>query len=292
MYQTENQVLNTAYATPFYKKLPWKIVGISVLGLCVLIGALIYVSLQSLPGETLYSLKTNGFERIAEKTHIYSKDKAWYQVTLMKNRLKEAKKLSEQSTVSEEALTDLTTQINGESAELNRIVAEAIDSAFSKTDMLYTLNEFTSIAGAIEAIGENDEKLQTLGDAAEEVRQTTNQIYKERVKSFVQTETPQTALAYIQEELMRVKNELGNTNLSKKTVRIAGNYFDRVEPALVKSDYYKTILSIGEAYRVVTIEKYAGITIDETQETKQNTATSTPENTATTSLQSTTTVPQ
>jgi regulator of extracellular matrix RemA (YlzA/DUF370 family) len=258
----------------------------------LLLGLSISVAAVSLPGERFYTVKTDMIEPSLQMLHITKKDKAWYQVTKMKTRMEEVKKLATQESVTEKALTDSITQINLHTATLDSFVVESIDSAFPKTDILYTLNEFTSVAGAIESVGEHTPTLQKIGDAAEESRQTIESTYKLRIRSFVQTETPQTALAYIQEELIRVKNELGNSDLNKKTVRIAGNYLDRVEPALVKSDYYRTILSIGEAYRVVAIAKYAGVTIEDTQETKQNTATSTPEDVATTSLQSTSTILQ
>lgn len=265
-------------------------IALVLLGIGALVLFALFMITQSLPGTSLYQLKTNGVERSIEKTHIYSKDKAWYQVTLMKKRLQEAKELSLQSNVSEKALADTTSQINSESAVLALIIDQSIDSAFPKTDMLSTLNEFISVAGAIEAVGEHDAKLKMLGDAAEEIRQTTNQTYKDRVKSFVQTETPQTALSYIQEELLRVKTESDNNpDLSKKAVRTVGNYLDRVEPAVLKSDYFKAIIAIGEAYRLIKIETYWGGASDEALDTTTDTATSTPTEAL---VESTTTLPQ
>lgn len=242
----------------------WNTTGIVILVVVGIVLGIIILTLRSLPGETLYTLKTSGIERVIEKMHIHSQDKAEYQVTRMQTRLQEIKKLARQSAVSEKAITDINTQIVKHRTTINTVVIESIDSAFGKTDVLHTINEFASVAGAIEAVGEHDVKLQTIGDTAEDVRQASEQLYKERVKSFVQTETPQTVFDYIQKELTDVKNEFGSTDVSKATIRSSGNYLDRVEPALTKSDLYTAIISIGEAYRILKIEKFGGVTASTT----------------------------
>lgn len=243
----------------------WKTTGIVVLVGILIACGIIALTLRSLPGESLYTLKTNVIEPLVEKMHIHSESKARYQVTRMQTRLQEIKKLRLQSTVSEKALTNITAEILKHSTTLDTVIAESIDSSFPKTDVLYTVNEFASVAGAIEAISEHDAKLQAVGDTAEDARQASEQLYKTRVKSFVQTETPQTVLDYIQTELGSVKDAFGSTDISKATIRSSSNYLDRVEPALTKSDLYTAIISIGEAYRILTIEKLGGITASTTQ---------------------------
>ena len=243
----------------------YKITGIVVLVGVLIAFCIIVLTLRSLPGESMYTLKTNGIEQLVEKMHIHSESKAQYQVTRMQTRLQEIKKLAFQSSVSEKALTNITTEILKHRTTLDTVVAESIDSSFPKTDVLYTVNEFASVAGAIEAVGEHDAKLQIVGDTAEDARQASEQLYKTRVKSFVQTETPQTVLDYIQTELTSVKNAFGSTDISKATIRSSSNYLDRVEPALTKSDLYTAIISIGEAYRILTIEKFGGVTASTTQ---------------------------
>lgn len=224
----------------------------------ILLFGVLYSSKQSLPGDRLYTLKIDVLEKMQTAIHISTKSKALYQVTLLTNRLDEVRELNKSDSVTKEMEEIFSTQLSKESATLTTLIAQSTDGAFPKIEVLSTINNFASVAGAIEAISEQNVKLVTIGDTAENIRIETVRLYKDKSLSFVQTENQEAVYAFIATQLKEVKDELGNNELSVETSRIAKTYLDRVEPALKDADLTKVIVSIAEAQRFIRIEQYAG----------------------------------
>lgn len=259
-----------------------KMLGGVLLFLLLLVIILGYSAQKSLPGEALYSFKTDVVEPTVEITAVSQKSKALYQIDLLKKRLTEVQSLAKQESIDDQALTDLTTQIQKHNTKLTTYVGDAIDSAFPKTEVLSALTEFASVAGAIEVTTENDPLFKTFGDDIEDIRRNTVNLYKDKVVSFVQTETEQTVLAYIQSFLTEVKTALGKDGVSEATIDDADNYLDRVVDALTAKRYDRAITAIAEAYRFIKIEEYAGKMQTTTVNTNEiPTSTSTPRATST-----------
>lgn len=235
-----------------------------VIVLCMIIGT---AAQYSLPGTLLYPIKSNFIEKTTTAFHVRSMAKANYQVTLMKERLAEAKKLAQADSVSEKALTDIKKQTALHTSVLFSTIETSIDSAFPKTDMLFTLNEFASVASALEMVTEPNKNLASFGDDVETIRQDSVRLYKTRVESFVATEVPATVYAYMTENLLQVQDLLNTQDLTTRTTRSAENYLDRVEPAITEKNLGKALLAIGEAYRTVQAAIYSGVIPEETTAT-------------------------
>lgn len=248
-------------------------IGIGVLGL----GFVGIAATRSLPSSILYPIKTNVIEKSFTALHIHSREKANYQIVLLQTRLAEAIALAAADTVSDEAIARLQARTFAQRDTLFNIIETSIDSAYPKTDVLYTLNEFSSVATALEAVSEADPELTAFGDEAETIRQDTVRLYKDRVESFVATESPVTIYTYLTEQLQTVQTELNNPDVDKDTLRSAGNYLDRVEPAVGNNDLDKAILALGESYRIIKTAVYSGVPVavatDITNETPAATTT-------------------
>ncbi len=279
MEETKNQTTNVHTQEHILKRKSDKIYtrsAIVLLTLLILVSGIIYSSKQSLPGDRLYTLKINVLEKIEMAVHVSSKSKAIYQVTLLTNRLDEVQELNKSDTVTKEMEDIFSTELSKESDALAVLIAQSTDGAFPKTEVLSTINNFASVAGGIEAISEQNAKLVTIGDTAENIRIETVRLYKDKSLSFVQTENQETVYTFIATQLKEVKDELGNNALSTGTSRIAKTYLDRVEPALKDADLTKVIVSIAEAQRFIRIEQYAGI---ETETSQKEATSSTTTNT-------------
>ena len=240
---------------------------IGVISIVIIIGLSIgvYATLQSLPGEALYGLKTNVLETGIEATHVRSASKASYQVTLLQKRFAEAKQLTFADTVSDAALDVLMKNSTSHWNSLSSIASSSIDSAFPKTDLLNTVNEFAGIASAMEELTENDPKLLRAGDSMEDIRQEAVRLYRDRAESFVATESVETTYTYLTEQLQTVEQALAVTDFSTSTMRSSDNYLDRVEPAVASGNITKAILAIGETYRIITAATYLGTEYRETK---------------------------
>lgn len=277
-----SSIRNASYRYIFY----------AIIGLVLTGSAFVVFAMQSIPGDMLYSAKTNIVEPFALKMHLSNKSKTAYQVTQLKHRLDEIKQLTKKEMVREEDASVLSSHIDRHTATLESLIEASIDSAFPKTEVLFILNDFASVAGAIETIGENDPKLQSIGDTAEDARSASVSLYKKRVLSFVQTEAPTDVYAYIADQLKTVKESLGKNEVGTAITRMVDNYLERVDPAIAKSDLTKVIVSVGEAHRLIAMEAYSGVinnkalpqqTEDATASTSETTSTAT-----TTEVQTTT----
>ncbi len=264
-------VPKTATQSSLYRYIFYAIVGLVLIGT-----AFVAFAMQSIPGDTLYSAKTSVVENVAEKLYLSNKSKASYQLTLLQHRLAEIKELSKKETVPEADTLILSSHIDTHTASLESLIGASIDSAFPKTEVLNLLNEFASVAGAIETIGEGTPKLQSVGDTAENARSASVSLYKKRALSFVQTEAPTDVYAYIALQLKTVKDDLSENAVSEDAAEKVDTYLDRVDPAIAKSDLTKVIVSIAEAYRFIAMEVYSGVVPTEEQTVQDSTqATST-----------------
>lgn len=260
----------------------------AIVGLVLISAAFVTLAMQSIPGDTLYGAKTSVVENVTEKMHFSNKSKTSYQLTLLQHRLAEIKELAKKETVPEADALVLSSHIDTHTASLESLIGESIDSAFPKTEVLNILNEFASVAGAIETIGEGTPKLQSVGDTAENARGASVSLYKKRALSFVQTEAPTDVYAYIALQLKTVKDDLSENTVSKDASENVETYLDRVDPAIAKSDLTKVIVSIAEAYRFIAMEVYSGIVPTEEQtvpDTTQATSTETDINASTTVIE-------
>lgn len=240
-------------------------IGAIIIVIIIILSLGFFATLQSLPGEALYGIKTNILETGIGATHLRSVTKASYQVTLLEKRFAEAKKLTSLDTVSDQALDALIQNTTEHWSTLSSIASTSIDSAFPKTELLNTVNAFASIASAMEELSENDSKLLRVGDSTEEIRQEAVRLYRDRAESFVATESPETAYTYMTTQLQDVERALAAADFSTSTMRSSENYLDRVEPAVTSGNITKAILAIGETQRIITAATYLGKEYLETQ---------------------------
>jgi hypothetical protein len=207
----------------------------------------------------------------------------------METRLSETKELSEKGDVSEEAIAALHDRVLTHAEVLKQLV-EQESSDFSMEDRLFTLNNFASVAGAMETIGENDPDLLTFGDQMEDVRRDTVNIYKDTADIFVQSTTPDNALEFIKNSLGEVSGKLSNeAGISEETIDDAEEYIYRLSIAVKEKDYTKAIYSVGEAARFIKIEEYTGAITPLAQAPSESNASSTPSDDSGTSTVASTT---
>jgi hypothetical protein len=262
------------------------VIGLIVFLILLLIG---FMASRSLPGESLYAVKTQVLERLDAAVQFGSKNKAANQVHNMETRLSETKELSEKGDVSEEAIAALHDRVLTHAEVLKQLV-EQESSDFSMEDRLFTLNNFASVAGAMETIGENDPDLLTFGDQMEDVRRDTVNIYKDTADIFVQSTTPDNALEFIKNSLGEVSGKLSNeAGISEETIDDAEEYIYRLSIAVKEKDYTKAIYSVGEAARFIKIEEYTGAITPLAQAPSESNASSTPSDDSGTSTVASTT---
>ncbi len=239
------------------KNITYQLTGLLLV--CILLCSVgIYATNQSLPGDMLYGFKIKGLETLVEATHVRSKEKAAHQVTRLQKRQKEVALLTAKETIPDETVEALLNIITLHWNTLDYIASTSIDSAFPKTALLETVNEFASVAAAIEETAENHRPLIRVGDEVENIRSDAVRLYRDRARSFVATETPDTALTYLTEQLQKVETALKTPNLPESSMRTAENYLDRVLPAIAEGDYAKALVAIAEAYRFIRMATYIG----------------------------------
>lgn len=217
-----------------------------------------FMSARSIPGDTFYAMKTNVLEALNGAVMFGTNNKAEYQVALLENRFEEVQQLALQDSVDEGSLALLYDQVGKHRETLFELVQKE-SSDFSMEDRLFVLNNFASVAGAMEAISENDPKLSAFGDQMEDVRRETVNLYKDTAEVFASSGNPQAALEFIKTSLSEVSEKLNNPEVSREAIDDAETYIDRTALAIKDRDYVKAINSVGEASRFIKIEEYTGV---------------------------------
>jgi len=163
-----------------------KVLVMLIITVC-LFGTFTFMAERALPGTTLYGFKINTLEPAKAKSNTTALSQTQYQITLMEKRLSELKRLSSQSTVSEQGLQDFETQIKSRQTELLRIVHTEKDG-LTDQDSLIVLERFASIAGAMELISDYSPALQNFTESAKSIRSESESAFYEKVDRFVEKE--------------------------------------------------------------------------------------------------------
>ncbi len=246
---------------------------------------------KSLPGDALYSVKTNVLEELNSAVQFGTKAGAEHEIARMETRLREVQALKEKDSFSDSARTTFENIIT----KHTKVVMDAVQdekSMLTPTAKLDLLGRFAGVAAAMETVSESDPKLAELGDFMEDQRRESVSLYREQVDRFVERETPANIFEFIKSLLSNVSNELQNGQLSEDTINDAEVYINRVGPAMAQSDYPKAINSIAEAMRFIAIEKYganADPAAEESEDAADDAATSTQDETAATATPTTST---
>ncbi len=216
-----------------------------------------FMASRSLPGETLYGMKTGFLEGLQESVQFDAKSKATYQVKRMETRLAEIKKVSEKETVTQEEIDAFKQRVYMHQAKLTELV-NLPDNKMTSPDILFVLSSFASVAAAIEGVTENTQGLESLGEEMEDVRRESVNLFSDRVDRFVERETPENIYAFITEQLQEVSRKLDNAELDDEVVDDAQVYINRVAPAVEENDFPRAILAVAEALRFIEVEEYGG----------------------------------
>lgn len=299
VHSGQDATLPTKNNGPFdFKNLPSQTKQLLTIGvgIVVLLIVVLIIASSSLPGQALYSVKTNVLEETSQALHFGTKSTAAYQVERLQTRLDELKRITKQESVSEKTLTAFQTQVDKHSATLVTLVTQE-SAGFTMEERLTTLNSFASVAGAMEVLSESDEKLSALGDHLEDVRRETVNSFKDTVDMFVQSTTQENLFEYIKNQLGTVSEMLNDPDISAETIDDAESYIDRVGPAMSGNDFARAIVATAEALRFIEIERYVGDLIPEEVPQMRNasstTATTTMDYSSTTlDASTTTTVPE
>ncbi len=252
-----------------------KTAAVVALILFLLLLALGFMASRSLPGSTLYGMKTGLLEPLQGSVQFGTKSKAQYQVRRMEARLDEIKRLSSEEEVTQEEIDAYKEQVYAHHSKFTELI-NLPDNGMTYPDTLSVLGSFASVAAAIEEISENTPGLEALGEEMEDVRRQSVNLFNDTTDRFVERETPQNIYAFITQQLQAVSRKLENTELDQAAVDDAQVYINRVAPAVEKGDFPRAISAIAEALRFIEVEEYGGRIEPETTEST-TTATATPQ---------------
>lgn len=235
-----------------------KIIAVVIGALVVIFGVLVAFSSQSLPGEALYGVKTQVLERLVASVQFGSNNEARNIIRNMETRLAETKELAQKDTVEQSALDALYARMLTHSEQITAVVMQE-RSDFTMEDRLFVLDDFASVAGAIEIVAENDAKLAAFAEQAEDLRRDAVNLYKDTADAFVQGGILDTVLEYIKNSLSDVSGKLGGNTISEETMDDAEEYIYRAAVAISDKRYDRAIYAVGEASRFIKMETYTGV---------------------------------
>jgi hypothetical protein len=248
-----------------------------VIALIVFLALIVFgfIASRSLPGDALYSVKTDFIEELDAAVQWGPKSKAEFYVRRMESRLAELKALAQKDQLTEHVYTDFREIVEKQDQAFTAFINEE-QSSFSKTEKLIAIESYTNVAAAMETLSEGDPELQELGEFMEDIRREAFNLYKDEVDRFVEQETPANIYEFIKERLTEVSNALNDESLSEGVIDDAEVYINRVSAAMADSNYPRAIAAIAEAHRFIVIEKYGVFEATaQTQEAQESATTST-----------------
>lgn len=261
-------------ATP---RLPWfawmfRATGMSATLLFVFLGTT-YTAQQSMPGDPLYAVKVEVFEKAVGLTKTTPTERAAYDISLMETRLTELKTIAARDTpTTPRALNAVAAQIDAHVADITETIATTDETAFPNEDKITTLSKLTGVAKAQETVTAREEKLSSVRAPIRRSQNNAHDTLDKTIDAFTNDEAQETVNDFISTTLTDVDVRL-HASTTRETVRkSAVRHLNEVDESLTAGDTREALRSALRADQVISVDAYIGDVedIDTTDDTQGN----------------------
>lgn len=250
-----------------WRRFSWLMAPVTRVALPVFVVLLVVVGVgvasdQSLPGQSLYSLKVNVVEPMTGLTHFTEVGRLDYQVALIEKRVDEIQALATTEVLSETALLQIEEHLIEHSSELAMLVSQDDDDSIPPAETVSAVSQAVSILRSQSAIVDYE-----LGKGRQsKVDETEAELvvlYQQSVEAFVKEE-PEAVPVYIEETLSELSETLADdADLADVSAVEVSDYLDDVAAALGSGNLRDALLYTGEAKQVVELNHYLEFLTDD-----------------------------
>ena len=233
-----------------------KRVGIVAAVTVVAILVLSILASISLPGQAFYGLKTNVFENVGGMFSWTTESKARHNLTLMRERLVEVKRLGSREPVSENAVATFSSQVQKNAQAFVLLTEGSEERTLDREVVINLTNDFASVASAIEEVAEDHESLLPVADTVGDVRRAATRRLGDEIEVYVSLAPDEDLRGFITDELQRIGDRVARGDLGEDTTNRVGRSLADVAQAIAVNDAPDAVEAIFEAKRLIAAEEY------------------------------------
>lgn len=211
-----------------------------------------YASMNSLPGERLYMVKTDVVEELTFVTKLTKLSQLEYHHELYETRLFELQTLSEKGQMSVAALKDSRSELS----ELSDKVSELMNNGDEIDDVvaLELVGDMVAISNVTEMVVKDSGAKEQL-DAFESITDELEQIHNDEVIDLLENGTS-TIESYVRDQLTEISDELTENDLEEIiAIRIA-DHVENMEISLRDGDYNEVVDQLIDAVTLIQTKEY------------------------------------
>lgn len=231
--------------------------SVSLASLFIVFAGTAYASQDSLPGETLYTMKVHVVEEMVAFTKITADERVAYDIRLMENRLHEIKEVAKQGVTTPHVdMAVFTDQIEEHVRDVTTVLAEAESEHITHEDRINVFAKLSGVTQAQARIAKGAPELEEVSQVLEETQEFTAQAMTAAVDDFIEDESAEVVNEYLSDQITDV-GEYVNASTTNELLRdTAERHLYNVDEALSEGDITEAIVSILQAQEVATVEEY------------------------------------
>lgn len=227
---------------------------LAALALIVLLVVFLVVSLQALPGESLYSVKTRVIEPTSRVFRVTPRMQAAHSIGLLERRLRELESMStDQATTTPEALERFASLVHAEVRRADDSLASARSLAGGSALDLHL--HILSAADAHQTLARSAEEFASVEEEIESARGDAYRAFETKARDFAST-TPEDASSYLSEQLTTLEGEMGTVAHGSSAENRAMDRLEDAQDAIMTGNIGDAIIFILRARQAIAVDRY------------------------------------
>lgn len=215
---------------------------------------LFFAAKDSLPGEPLYRVKTEGIEQVQLFLKRSALSRATYNNTLLETRLKELQDLSEgEKTVSNEALTQIVSRAT---VHVNDTVVVVEKSSLSFEEKIHLLVPLTDITRTMEVLVDENKELSSIETTLGDNDKVANDALENTLTVFVEAGPVERVFKVIQDETQVLAEKSKTVAFGSTAQKTIARRAEDIADALIESDFKNALSYILKAQQAIVVDEY------------------------------------
>ncbi|OIP76715.1 MAG: hypothetical protein AUK16_03170 [Parcubacteria group bacterium CG2_30_44_11] len=217
--------------------------------------ALVYASRDSLPGEPLYTFKTNIAEELSARTKLGATAQTEFALQRIETRFTELQMLAaDEATTTPDTLQVVASLAN----EHAKTVVETLDTdnSLSPETKMEALVKLTYLTRAGETLSDTVNEFKPIREQISVSEELANNSLKNTINTFVSTSDPEVVSAFLVTQMADVSTTLPNVANGSRAQRLAVARVNDMNEAIEDNQMAEAIKYILKAKEAIAIDAY------------------------------------
>lgn len=260
-HDTTNERNNAATATtialpsnrPLFIKIALGAIGALAIAIALFFG-LSAASADSLPGQPLYTFKTNVAEEVKALTKLTHEKQTAYAMERLKTRITELKVLAADNATSSPEHFSAVAQLSDRHS--NTVYGSLQDeSSLPPEGKINTLAELQSLLRAEEVLTTDSPELVVINDQIGEIEKWISDELRTNIHTFASSSDPIAVQALIAAELTEVSEDIVNVAPGSQAQGLVSRRIEDTNEALMEGAYGDALRYIFKAQEAMTVDE-------------------------------------